>query len=104
MFLPEKMKIEKVEKLVANFHDETEYVIHITNLKEALKDGLVLKKVHKIIKINQNSWLKQCIDMNTDLSNKTNKDFEKYFFELTNNAIDMKKTEILINKSVFIVI
>ena len=29
-FLPERMKIEKVEKLI---HDETEYVIHIRNLK-----------------------------------------------------------------------
>ena len=28
LFLPERMKIEKVEKLVANLHDKTEYVIH----------------------------------------------------------------------------
>ena len=27
--LPERMKIEKVEKFVANLHDKTEYVIHI---------------------------------------------------------------------------
>ena len=26
------MNIEKVEKLVANLHDKTEYVIHIKNL------------------------------------------------------------------------
>ena len=35
-FLPERMKIEKVEKPVANLHDQTEYVIHIQNLKQAL--------------------------------------------------------------------
>ena len=29
LFLPEKMKIEKVEKLIANLHDKTEYIIHI---------------------------------------------------------------------------
>ena len=29
------MKIEKVEKLVANFDDTSEYVIHIRNLKQA---------------------------------------------------------------------
>ena len=34
-FLLEKMKLEKVEKLVANLHDKTEYVIHIRNLKQA---------------------------------------------------------------------
>ena len=33
-FLSTRMKIEKVEKLVANLHDKTEYVIHIGNLKQ----------------------------------------------------------------------
>ena len=28
-FLPERLKIEKVEKLIANLHDKTEYIIHI---------------------------------------------------------------------------
>ena len=28
-FLPDRMKIEKVEKLVANLHDKIKYVIHI---------------------------------------------------------------------------
>ena len=35
-FLLERMKIETVEKLVANLHDKSEYVIHIRNLKQAL--------------------------------------------------------------------
>ena len=35
------MKIKKAEKLVANLHDKTEYVIHIRNLKQALNNGLV---------------------------------------------------------------
>ena len=69
-FLPERMKIEKVEKLVANLHDKTEYVIHIRNLKQALNHRLVLKKVHRVIKFNQNAWLKPYIDMNTDLRKK----------------------------------
>ena len=79
-FLPERMKIEKVEKLVANLHDKTEYVIHIRNLKQALNHGLVLKKVHRVIKFNQNAWLKPYIDMNTDLRKKAKNDFEKDFF------------------------
>ena len=35
------MNIEKVEKLVANLHDKTEYVIHIRTLKQALDNGLL---------------------------------------------------------------
>ena len=30
------MKNEKVEKLVANLHDQTEYVIYIRNLKQII--------------------------------------------------------------------
>ena len=45
-FLPERREIQKVEKLVLNLHDETEYVIDIRNLKPAIYHGLVLKKVH----------------------------------------------------------
>ena len=56
------MRIEKVEKLVANLHDKTEYVLHIRNLIQAL----VLNKIYKRIKFIQNVWLKPYIDMNTD--------------------------------------
>ena len=31
--------MEKIEKLVANLHDKTEYVIHIRNFKQALNHG-----------------------------------------------------------------
>ena len=40
----ERMKIEKVEKLVENLHDKEEYIIHIRNSKQTLNHGLVLKK------------------------------------------------------------
>ena len=42
-FLPERIKTEKVEKLVANLHDKIEYVIHIRKLKQPLKHGLATK-------------------------------------------------------------
>ena len=41
------MKIEKVEKFVANLHEKTEYVIQIRNLKQKLNHKLVLKKLIK---------------------------------------------------------
>ena len=43
-FLPERMKTEKVQKLVPNLHNKTEYVIHIKNLNQTLNYGLALKK------------------------------------------------------------
>ena len=57
------MNIEKVEKLIANLHDKTEYVIQIRNLKQALNQELFCR----VIKFNQNAWLKLYIDMNTNI-------------------------------------
>ena len=71
------MKIDKIEKLVANLHDKTEYVIPIRNLKQALNNGFFKKKVHRVIKFNQNAWLKPYIDTNTNLRKKAKNDFEK---------------------------
>ena len=73
------MKIEKVDKLVTNLHDKTGYVIHITNLKQALNHGLILKKVHRVIKFNQKASLKPSINMNTMLRQKAKNSFEKTF-------------------------
>ena len=87
------MHIENVEKLVANLHDKTEYVIHIQNFKQALNHGLVLKKVHKVIKFNQNAWLKPHIDMNADLRKKAKNDFENDFFKFINIEIFGKTME-----------
>ena len=64
------MKIEKIEKLVVNLHDKTEYVIHIRNLKQTLNYRLVLEKVHRVIKFKQNAWLKPFIGMKKDLRKK----------------------------------
>ena len=78
-FLTERMKIEKIEKLVANLHDKEEYVRHTRNLRHALNHGLMLKKVHRVINFNQKSSLKLYIDMNTQLRRKGKNDFERFF-------------------------
>ena len=48
-FLPERIKLEKVERFGANLHNKIEYVMHIKNLKQTLHHGLILKKVHRVI-------------------------------------------------------
>ena len=45
------MRIEKFQKCVPNLHDKSEYVIHKRNLKQALNQGLVLKRLHRTIKV-----------------------------------------------------
>ena len=64
------MKLEKIEKLVTNLHDEIEYVIHMRNLTQTLNHGLILKKVHRVIRFNQKAWLKPHVEVNTKPSQK----------------------------------
>ena len=73
LYLPERMKIEKVVKPVTNLYDKNEHVIHIKNLKQALNHGLILKKVHRVIKFTQKAWLKPYIDMNSKLKTRRKK-------------------------------
>ena len=63
-FLPERRKINGVEKLVTTLEDKKRYVVHILALKLALNHGLRLKKVHRVIEFKQKSWLKPYIVMN----------------------------------------
>ena len=65
--LPEWTKIEKAEKIVANLHNKKEYVMQTRNSKQALNHELVLKKVHILIELNQEAWLKPYIDINAEL-------------------------------------
>ena len=47
------MKIAKVEKLIANFHDKKEYVVHIRNFKQSLNHELVLKRTESLNSITK---------------------------------------------------
>ena len=86
-FLPERMEIDKCNKLVCNLFNKKKYAIHINSLKQALNHGLKLKKIHRIIKFNQEAWLKPYIDKNTELRKDAKNDFEKDLFKLMNNSV-----------------
>ena len=92
-FLPERIKIDKTQKLVCNLRDKKKYVVHISILKQALNHGLKLKKVHRVIEFNQEAWLKKYFDINTELGKEASNDFEKDFFKLMNNAVFGKRME-----------
>ena len=91
--LPERIKLEKVKKLVANLQDKTQYAVHVIKLKQTLSHGFIFKKVPRVIKFNKKAWLKRYIDINTKLRQKSKNNFEKDLFKLMSNAVFEKAME-----------
>ena len=92
-FLPDRMLVNKVNKLICSEYDKTNYSVHILALQQALKHGLILKKVHKVISFRQGAWLEPYITMNTELRTKANNEFEKDYYKLKNNSVYGKTME-----------
>ena len=85
-FISKKMEIDKVEKLVPILYNKKKYVVHIRTLK----------KVHRVISLQQKAFMKVYIDKNTELRKEApeagNK-FEKAFFKLMNSSVFGKTIE-----------
>ena len=81
------MKIKKRKKLVCNIHNKENYVVHISAFKQALNNGLILKKTHKVTQFNQEARLKPYMNINTKLRTDAKNGFEKDFFKLMNKAV-----------------
>lgn len=94
-FCPENVCLgdTKDKKLIPNLYNKTNYVIHYRNLKQCLRSGLRLLKIHRILKFKQKAWLKPYIDLNTHMRSLASSDFEKDFFKLMNNSVFGKTME-----------
>ncbi len=95
---PERLLIDKVEKLVPKLNDKTKYVLHHEDLKMYLKMGLKLTKIHRGITFEESCFMKSYIDLNTDMRTKGTTDFEKDFYKLMNNSVFGKTMENVRNR------
>ena len=82
-----------MEKGICSIEDKKKYVIHIRALKQAINNGLKLKRVHRIIQFKPKTWLTVYIDMNTELRKNAKNELEKNFFKLMNNSVFEKTTK-----------
>ena len=88
-----EMKVGDLKKLIPNFGNKTNYVVHYRNLQLCLSLGMKLTKIHRALKFKQSDWMKKYIDFNTEKGMNTANDFEKDFLKLMINSIYGKTME-----------
>lgn len=82
-----RLRVNMVDKLTLNLNNKEKYILHYKNQKLYLSLGLKLTRIYKGMKFNKRPWLKNYIQLNTDLRKKGTIEFEKDFFKLMNNAV-----------------
>ena len=88
----------QTKKLICDWSDKKNYLVHYRMLKFYIRHGMIIDKVHNIISFKQNKWLEKCISFNTQKRNKAKNDFEKDFYKLLNNAFYGKTMENVRNR------
>ena len=73
-------------------------VVHYRNLQFYLKQGMKLKRVHRVLEFEQECWMEPYIRMNTEFRKKAKGDFEKNFYKLMSNSVFGKTMENLRNR------
>ena len=101
-YLNDKLNIkynEKDKKLILDLLPKKNYKVYYKNLEYYLKLGLKVIKVHRILTFDEKPFLKEYIDLNTELRKNSKNDLEKDLFKLMNNAIFGKSMENVLNRS-----
>ena len=101
-YLNNKLNIkynEKDKKLILDLLPKKNYMIYYKNLMYYMKLGVKITKIHKILTFDEKPFLKDYIDLNTNLRKKAINDLEKDLFKLMNNAIFGKSMENVLNRS-----
>ena len=88
----------QTKKLICDWSDKKNYLIHYRMLKFYIRHGMVVDKVHNIISFKQSKWLEKYISFNTQKRNEAKNDFEKDFYKLLNNAFYGKTMENVRNR------
>ena len=88
----------QTKKLICDWSDKKNYLVHNRLLKLYVRHGMIVEKVHNVISFKQSRWLEKYISFNTQKRNKAKKDFEKDFYKLLNNAFYGKTMENVHNR------
>ena len=60
----------QTKKLICDWSDKKNYLIHNRTLKLYVRYGMIVDKVHEIISFQKNKWLEKYINFNTQKRNQ----------------------------------
>ena len=86
------------KKLICDWSDKKNYLVHYRILKFYLKHGMIVDKVQNVISFKHSRWLEKYINFNTKKRNQAVNDFEKDFYKILNNAFYGKTMENVRNR------
>ena len=89
----------QTKKLICDWSDEKNYLIHYRLLKFYVRYGMEVVKVHTIISFKQSKWLEKYISFNTQKLISAKSEFEKDFSKLLFNAFYCKTIENVRNRT-----
>ena len=85
----EKMKPKNFttsKKLICDWFDRKNYLIHYRMLKLYVRHGMIVEKIDEFISYKESKWLEKYTCFNTKKRNRAKIDFEKNFFNLLVNS------------------
>ena len=80
-------------KLVQTLHKKLNYTVHYITLKLYVELGLIVTKVHRVLKFRQSKWLEPYISLNTRMRKQSTNKFQESFYKLMNNSCYGKTLE-----------
>ena len=70
----------KAKKLLCDWSEKKNYLIHYRMVIFYVKHGMIVEKNHELISFKQNKWLEKYVSFNTQKRNMAKNEFEKDFF------------------------
>ena len=95
--MKKKLKLPKqnkrLMKLAPNQRDKVRYTVHFACLQFYLEKGMVLGKIHQMVRFKQYPWMKAYIEGNLQRRKEAQNTFDKDFWKLMNNSLYGKSIE-----------
>ena len=88
----------QTSKLICDWSDKKNYLVHYRMLKFYIRHGIIVDKVHDVMSFKQSRCLEKYINFNTQKIKQAVNDFEKDFYKLLYDAFYGKTMENVRNR------